>query len=128
QAESEPPIAAKLNVVTGATGLLGSHIALALTERGEQVRALARSDRNTEFLRHLGVELVHADLLQPDSLQAAVAGADVVYHCAARVGNWGTWKQFREDIVDSTGNLLAASARAGVGRFLHVSSLSAYGH
>ena len=67
------------------------HLLGALAERGEQVRALARSDRNTEFLRHLGVELVHADLLQPDSLHAAVAGADVVYHCAARVGNWGTW-------------------------------------
>src|SRR5438445_10564754 len=86
------PTHAKLNVLTGATGLLGSHIAEQLVERGERVRALVRSTSDTSFLRALGVELVEGDLGQPDTLPRAVAGADVVYHCAARVGDWGAWR------------------------------------
>jgi nucleoside-diphosphate-sugar epimerase len=117
-----------MNLLTGATGLLGSHIAEALTERGEQVRALVRPRSDVAFLRQLGVELVEGDLLQPASLAKAVAGADIVYHCAARVGNWGTRKQFHTDIVETTRNLLEACAAAGVGRVLYVSSLSVYGH
>jgi nucleoside-diphosphate-sugar epimerase len=117
-----------MNLVTGATGLLGSYIAEALCGRGEKVRALVRPSSDVAFLRSLGVELVEGDLLIPPSLSKAVEGADIVYHCAARVGNWGTKKEFRTDIVDSTRNLLQACAAAGVGRVLYVSSLSVYGH
>ena len=121
-------MSAKLNVVTGATGLLGSHIVEGLKARGERVRALVRASSDVAFLRSLDVELVEADLLKPTSLVQAVAGADVVYHCAARVGNWGAWKDFKIEVVDATRNLFQACRAAGVGRVLHVSSLSAYGH
>ncbi len=121
-------MSAKLNVVTGATGLLGSHIVEALRVRGERVRALVRPGSDVAFLRNLGVDLVQADLLSPASLLPAVAGADIVYHCAARVGNWGMWKDFKIEVVDATRNLLRACYAAQVGRILYVSSLSAYGH
>ncbi|MFM8933798.1 MAG: NAD-dependent epimerase/dehydratase family protein, partial [Gemmataceae bacterium] len=49
-------------LVTGATGLLGSHVAEQLVRRGEQVRALARPGSDQEFLRGLGVEIVSGDL------------------------------------------------------------------
>src|SRR5579864_3987392 len=117
-----------MNLLTGATGLLGSHIAEALCARGEKVRALVRPQSDVGFLRGLGVELVEGDLLVPASLPQAVNGADIVYHCAARVGNWGTRREFRTDIVDTTRNLLEACGSAGVGRVLYVSSLSVYGH
>ena len=77
-------MAEKCNVVTGATGLLGSHVAEALVARGERVRAVVRPGSDTAFLRGLGVELAPGDLHDPASLRRAVAGADVVYHCAAR--------------------------------------------
>jgi nucleoside-diphosphate-sugar epimerase len=117
-----------LNVVTGATGLLGSHIAEHLRTRGERVRALIRPTSDTTFLRQLGVELVVGDLTEPDSLRRAVAGADVVYHCAARVGDWGPWRVFQREVIDATANLLDACRLAGVGRVLHVSSIIVYGH
>jgi nucleoside-diphosphate-sugar epimerase len=121
-------MADQLNVVTGATGLLGSHIAEQLTARGERVRALVRSTSDTSFLRRLGVELVTGDLQDVASIRRAVTGADVVYHCAARVGDWGPWPLYQEQIIDATRNLLTACRLANVGRVLHVSSITVYGH
>jgi len=70
-------------LVTGATGKVGSRLARRLSQRGDQVRALVR-DR-TRATRLLGerVELVEGDLLDADSLTAAVRGVDAVVHCAA---------------------------------------------
>jgi nucleoside-diphosphate-sugar epimerase len=121
-------VAARLNVVTGATGLLGSHLAQQLVERGERVRALVRPTSDTSFLQQLGVELAIGDLNDPTSLRRAVEGAEIVYHCAARVGDWGRWRIFQEEIIDATANLLDACRTASVGRVLHVSSIIVYGH
>lgn len=118
----------KLNVVTGATGLLGSHIVEQLVARGERVRALVRSTSDVSFLKRLGVELLVGDLDNAESLRKAVSGADVVYHSAARVGDWGPWRLFKEQIIDATAALLDACRAAGVGRVLHVSSVIVYGH
>jgi nucleoside-diphosphate-sugar epimerase len=131
QKERNHPIGgavARLNVITGATGLLGSHVAELLVARGERVRALVRPTSDTSFLRTLGVELVVGDLADGASLRRAVEGADVVYHCAARVGEWGPWRLFLEQIIDATRNLLDACRTVGVGRVLHVSSITVYGH
>jgi nucleoside-diphosphate-sugar epimerase len=121
-------VAGKLNLLTGATGLLGSHIAEQLVTRGERVRALVRSTADTAFLRGLGVELAPGDLADPASLRRAVAGADVVYHCAAKVGEWGPWSDYQAQIIDATRNLLDACRAEAVGRVLHVSSITVYGH
>jgi nucleoside-diphosphate-sugar epimerase len=121
-------LSAKLSLITGATGLVGSHIAEQLVERGEGVRALVRATSDTTFLRKLGAELATGDLSEPASLTAAVDGADVVYHCAARVGDWGPWPAFQAGVIDATGNLLDACRKVGVGRVLHVSSIIVYGH
>jgi nucleoside-diphosphate-sugar epimerase len=118
----------KRNLITGATGLLGSHLAERLVGRGECVRALVRPTSDTGLLRGLGVELAEGDLADPDSLRRAVEGADVVYHCAARVGDWGKWPEFRRQVIDATDNLLGACKDVGVGRVLHVSSITVYGH
>jgi nucleoside-diphosphate-sugar epimerase len=116
------------DLVTGATGLLGSHIAEKLTSRGLRVRALVRPDSDVRFLRTLGVDLVVGDLTDPSSCERAVRGVGVVYHCAAKVGDWGKWEEFETACLDGTRNLAGASIEAGVGRFLHISSTSAYGH
>ena len=118
---------AKLNLITGATGQLGSHIAELLAERGERVRALVRPSSDTSFLKGRGVELVPGDLHDAESLKRAFDGADIVYHCAARVADWGAWSQFETETVTATRNVLDACRAAKVGRLLHVSSISVYG-
>jgi nucleoside-diphosphate-sugar epimerase len=121
-------MAEKLNVITGATGLLGSHIAEQLVARKEMVRAVVRPTSDVAFLRRLGVELVLGDLGHAASLRAAASGADTFYHCASRVGDFGTWKQFRAEVVETTRNVMEACAAAAVGRVLHVSSVAVYGN
>jgi nucleoside-diphosphate-sugar epimerase len=121
-------VAGKLNVLTGGTGFLGSHIAEQLVGRGERVRALVRPRSNVTFLRSLGVELAPGDLCEAASLRQAVAGADIVYHCAAKVGEWGPWPGYQEQVIDATANLLDACRVEAVGRLLHVSSITVYGH
>jgi nucleoside-diphosphate-sugar epimerase len=53
---------------------------------------------------------------------------DVVFHAAAKVGDWGTWREFQSSGVEATRLLATAAVEAGVGRFVHISSTSAYGH
>jgi nucleoside-diphosphate-sugar epimerase len=115
-------------LVTGATGLLGSHIAERLISRGDRVRALVRPGSDVSFLQTLGVELAYGDLTDSGSCARAVRGVDVVYHSAAKVGDWGRWSEFESACLDGTRHLAGAAADAGVERFLHISSTSAYGH
>lgn len=121
----QPP---RIALVTGATGLLGSHIAQRLVARGERVRALVRPSSDVRFLDSIGVERVVGDLRDPEACAWAVDGAGVVYHSAAKVGDWGTWADFRTDVVEATERLALAAIGAGVGRFVQISSTSAYGH
>src|SRR5713101_4765205 len=114
----------KLNAITGASGLLGSHIVEQLAARGERVRALVRPGSDTAFLKQHGAELKTGDLHDPDSLRRFVADADIVYHCAAKVGDWGPWKLYQREVIDATANLLVACREIGVRRVLHVSSIT----
>jgi nucleoside-diphosphate-sugar epimerase len=117
-----------LSLVTGGTGLLGSHIAEQLHRRNRRVRALCRSGSDTAFLRSLGTEIIDGDLTDREVVRRACTGVDVVYHAAARVGDWGPWEDFVHVSVDGTQHLLDGAAAAGVRRFLHISSISVYGH
>jgi nucleoside-diphosphate-sugar epimerase len=113
-------------LVTGATGLLGSHIVDRLLDRGDDVTALARPTSDVSHLRRREVAIAHGDVTDPDSLRQAAQGHDVVYHAAARVSDWGPWADFEATTIRGTENVLEAAASAGVPRFLHVSTDSVY--
>jgi len=117
-----------IDLVTGATGLLGSHIAERLVAQERRVRALVRPTSETTFLRSLGVELFEGDLADVDSCRRAMKDVEVVYHSAAKVGDWGSWNEFQVGCLDATENLAQAALEARVERFVHISSTSAYGH
>jgi nucleoside-diphosphate-sugar epimerase len=124
----ESRVAAKLNVVTGATGLIGSHLTEQLVQRGERVRALVRPSSDVRFLEHLGVELVQGSLQDDEALRRFVDGADVVFHCAARVGDWGVWRLYQQEVIDATRHVLEACRAATVGRVVYFSSITVYGN
>jgi nucleoside-diphosphate-sugar epimerase len=117
-----------MNLVTGATGLLGSHIVEKLVAAGQPVRVLVRPTSDTRFLDSLGVEKAIGDVTDPASLAGAMTGVETVYHAAAQVGDWGKWEWFQAVTIDGTANMIDAALAADVRRFLHISSISAYGH
>lgn len=117
-----------MNLVTGATGLLGSHIVEQLRKRNMPVRVLVRRGADRSWLDTQGVEYVEGDVTDPASLRRACEGVDVVYHAAARVGDWGPWEEFQRITIDGTQNLVNAAIEAKVRRFVHVSSISVYGY
>src|SRR5262245_40242135 len=117
-----------VSVISGAAGLVGSHIAEQLCARGMPVRALVRPSSDTSFLRSLPLQLEIADLSDLSCTGRALEDAGTVYHCAAFVRDWGSWDEFHAGTVMTTRNLIQACRKARAGRFVHVSSISVYGN
>lgn len=115
-------------LVTGATGLLGSHLAEQWVRSGASVRVILRRHDPVPFLDSLGVEKVYGNLRDPIACRFACEGIEIVCHAAAKVGDWGSWHEFQEDTVEATRQIAEAARHAGVGRFVQISSTSAYGH
>src|SRR6185369_3410147 len=105
--------------VTGGSGFIGGRLVERLVREGTRVRALARSDASGKAVADLGAEPVRGDLSDRESLEAGAAGAELAFHLAAHLGDWGDWEEFERGNVDGTENALAAAAAAGVRRFVH---------
>lgn len=116
-----------LLLVTGATGLVGSHVAQRARELGLRTRALVRESSDKTLLSEWGVDLVYGDLADHESHVRALEGVTVLVHCAARVGDWGPTDEYRKVNVDGTDSLLrAAEANGRLRRVVHISSLGVY--
>jgi len=111
--------------VTGGSGFVGGRLLERLAEDGWTVRALARSDAAAEAVAGRGAEPVRGDLFDRAALAAGAAGADVAFHAAAKVGDWGPWAEFRRVNVDGTRAVAEACRAAGVRRLVHVGTEAA---
>lgn len=105
--------------VTGGSGFIGGRLVERLVGEGATVRALARSEAAAERVAALGAEPVRGDIGDRASLANAANGAEVAFHLAAHLGEWGEWADFERGNVEGTRNVLAACAEAGVRRFVH---------
>jgi len=115
------------NLITGATGFVGSHIAEKLKDQGEEVIAFARKTSDTSFLDELGVEIRYGCLTDPASVYEAVHRIERVYHVAALTDEWVPKARSYEVNVEGTANLLEASLENNIGRFFFISSLAVMG-
>jgi nucleoside-diphosphate-sugar epimerase len=117
----------QLLLVTGATGLVGSHVAERATQLGFRTRVILRPGSDSQLLDESNVERVTGDVTDPDSLRRAADGVTCIIHCAAKVGDWGPVEAYREVNVRGLESLLAAAEQSGtLKRFIHVSSLGVY--
>jgi dTDP-L-rhamnose 4-epimerase len=123
-------------LVTGGAGFIGSHVVEALVSAGHEVRVLdallvcAHPGGVPPFGDDPGFEFIHGDVRDAPTVDAALVGVDAVCHLAAMVG-------LGVDFDDAplyagcndlgTAVLLAAMARAGVGRLVLASSMVVYG-
>ena len=112
--------------VTGGTGFLGGFLVRDLLAKGATVCVLARPSPRADALAKTGVELIHGDLADADSISRAVAGTDIVYHLAAKVGSAAMRDYFATN-VEGTEGVLNACVQQRVGQFVYASSLAVYG-
>ena len=119
--------------VTGATGFIGSRLALAATEQGHAVVASGMAEtpaarENAEELRRAGIELRIEALDEAARASEALAGVEAVIHLAAAQHEMNVPDaHFRKVNVEGSMALLAAARSAGVGRFVHGSTIGVYG-
>jgi nucleoside-diphosphate-sugar epimerase len=111
--------------VTGGSGFIGGALVRRLVADGWSVRALARSDAAARKVGDRGAEPVRGDLDDVDAMAAGAAGADLVFHAAAQLGDWGRREDFERGNVQGTRNALAAARQAGARRFVHVGTEAA---
>jgi dihydroflavonol-4-reductase len=126
-------------LVTGATGLVGSHLVLHLLEQGKSVRAIYRNTNNTKRVQsvfeyygktHLfdKIEWVKTDITNVPELEVAFKGIEYVYHCAALVSfDPNDEENLRKINIEGTANVVNLSIDFNVKKLCYVSSISALG-
>jgi len=114
-------------LVTGSTGFIGDAVVRRLLQQNRLVRAMARRIEKAADLEKLGAEVVMGDLGDEDLLERAVEGCAVVIHAAAQVSDMPTRTQYEGPNVGGTENILIASQRSGVKRFVYISSIAVFG-
>lgn len=105
--------------VTGGSGFIGGRLVERLVTEGRPVRALARSEEAAAAVEARGAEPVRGDLTDRQSLARGARGAEMAFHLAARLGDWGKREDFERVNVAGTCDALRACAEAGVRRFVH---------
>jgi dihydroflavonol-4-reductase len=129
-------------LVTGGTGLIGTHLLFELCSGGRKVRAIRRHASQVELVKKLFswyapekgekffsmIEWVDADLNDIISLKETLSGVEYVYHCAAMVSFLPEDRQMMLKVnVEGTANLVNMAMASGVRKFCHCSSVAAIG-
>jgi len=114
--------------VTGATGFVGSHVATVLAEQGAELRLLVRTGSDPKNIQELNADRVIGDLCDPESIDRAMAGCDVVFHVAADYRLWvrDPAQMYRAN-VEGTQTILQAACKNRVRRVVYTSSVATMG-
>lgn len=113
-------------LITGATGFIGSHLVRACASYGYQIATVARAQSKTALLREAAVTVHEGDLKDSSVVSRALEDMDVVVHCAAQVGGWGSIEEFRKSNVENLRVLLEACKGHALERFVHMSCSTVY--
>jgi nucleoside-diphosphate-sugar epimerase len=128
-------------LVTGGTGLVGSHLLYQLVSQNEPVRAIYRREKKLDivkrvfsyytddFLEHFNkIDWVESDLLDIPKLTEAFKGIDYVYHCAAFVSfEPDKYQLLRRTNIEGTANIVNLSISNNAKKLCYVSSIAALG-
>jgi dihydroflavonol-4-reductase len=114
--------------ITGATGFVGGHVALAYASEGATLRLLTRRTSRLEALSGIDADMVVGDLREPEKLRSALVDCDALIHVAADYRLWvRDPAQMYAANVDGTRELLKIAREAGVQRVVYTSSVATMG-
>lgn len=122
-------------LVTGGEGFIGSHLVERLVAEGASVRVLALYNPFGSYgwldpAVHTTVELLPGDVRDPERVNGAVEGCEVVFHLAALIGipySYVASESYVQVNVQGTVNVANACRRHGVSRMVHTSTSETYG-
>ena len=114
-------------LLTGGAGLVGSHVARRLVERGDRLRVTVRKRTRLENLAGIEHEAVRCDILERDQVRRALRGAERVFHTAGLTNLRASNDQLFRVNVLGTRIVLEEALRAGVERVVYTSSVAAVG-
>lgn len=115
-------------LVTGATGLIGGQLVLELLKKGCMVRVMVRNPEKAKPLAQKGAEVVYGEMTDPETLQKAVKGCQVVFHLAGVLGSHSKpIEYFRRVNVQGSRILAEAALAENVERFIFASTAWVYG-
>jgi NADH dehydrogenase len=124
------PSAMSTILVTGASGLVGSHVVPALLDAGHRIVALVRDDEAAEAIharlpvrRRAEVVAKHGDVTRSDTLPAAMVGVDAVVHLAAIPRDWRGGADLRLVNTEGTRAVVVGMQAAGVRRLVHLGAM-----
>jgi len=112
--------------VTGANGFIGSNLVRCLLSRGHQVKGLVLYGTDISNIQNTGCEIVYGDIRKVSGFEKHLEGIDVVFHLAAKVSDWGKWRDFNEINVEGSKSLVESCIKKGVRKFVFISSLAVH--
>ena len=127
-------------LVTGATGLVGSHLLVKLLQENEEVKALFRSVKQIEKVKNVfafyhqnalfdKINWVQGDITDIPSLEIAFENITHVYHCAALISfDPSDEDELRKINIEGTANVVNCCIDFGIKKLCHVSSIAALGN
>ncbi len=115
-------------LVTGASGFMGSHITRQLVEQGRKVRVMLRKTSSTAAIQDLPVEIVYGDVLDLESLRAAMSGCATVFYSVVDPRFWLTDQTpiYRNN-VEGLVNAMDVALECGIERFIFTSTMGTLG-
>lgn len=115
--------------VSGATGFIGSRLALRLANDGHEVQALYRDESKVSIIQHPNITLFKGDILDYNSLLPAIEGCLQIYHAAAFAKVWykDSSMIYRQNIEGSA-NVIRAGIQAGVKKIVCTSTAGVLGN
>src|SRR4051794_10491675 len=116
-----------ITLVTGATGLTGSHVARAVVARGDSVRVTAPAHAPLDAIDDLDVEVVAADVTDRRDMRKALRGVGKLFHVSGATPLRAGWRELYRANVVGTRVALEEAMRAGVERVVHTSAAAAIG-
>lgn len=115
--------------ITGATGFLGTNLVHLLIQEGHDVTAIKRKSSNVSAFKNLEINWQIADVLNVEQLMSACPeNVDVIFHIAADTSMWSAKNEQQTAInLDGTFNMIKVALNKKAKRFIHTSSIAAYG-